>query len=147
MEYNKLQFNIYSLANTNKRILGRVKWFNSKLGYGFITHKKDNKNIDIFVHWSNLELSENEYHTLYKGEFVEFQIESCICKSNINNNQSIQACKVSGPNNSQLLTSVRENIHNKMYKSTQIFNVRQLDVSEFSTLEHLSKKAHIYYNS
>ena len=64
------------LLKTKKRILGRVKWFNSKLGYGFITHRNrvEDVDVDVFVHWSNLQLSEKEYHTLYKGEFVEFEI-------------------------------------------------------------------------
>ena len=64
---------------------------NSKLGYGFITHRNrvEDVDVDVFVHWSNLQLSEKEYHTLYKGEFVEFEIESCLC--NTNSNGGIQA--------------------------------------------------------
>ena len=35
--------------------LGKVKWFNSKKGYGFITEDKTEK--DIFLHVSSLEKS------------------------------------------------------------------------------------------
>ena len=34
---------------------GKVKWFNAKKGYGFITDEKSNK--DIFLHISELENS------------------------------------------------------------------------------------------
>ena len=43
---------------TNTRIigseLGRVKWFNSRLGYGFITVTTNGSENDIFVHQSNI---------------------------------------------------------------------------------------------
>ena len=37
-------------SNNNNRLIGRVKWFNSKLGYGFITHRKEAEECDVFVH-------------------------------------------------------------------------------------------------
>ena len=130
--------------NKSKRIIGRVKWFNSKLGYGFITHKNSGvEDIDVFVHWSNLELSDKEYHTLYKGEFVEFEIESCLC----NTNNGIQACKVSGPNKGQLLTSIKDNMPTiNQHKTSQIYNVRQLELDEFTNSEHLSMKSKELYS-
>jgi cold shock CspA family protein len=63
---------------TTKRILGRCKWFSNKLGYGFITYKDHHMVItDIFVHWSNLNIPDNEFRTLYQGEYVEFSIVQC----------------------------------------------------------------------
>jgi|TARA_B100000614_G_scaffold20914_2_gene16685 cold shock CspA family protein len=137
------------LLKTKKRILGRVKWFNSKLGYGFITHRNrvEDVDVDVFVHWSNLQLSEKEYHTLYKGEFVEFEIESCLC--NTNSNGGIQACKVSGPNNGQLLTSIKDSMPhiNNIHKYSQIYSVKQLEISDFTNNEHISPKARELYLS
>ena len=99
------------------------------------------------MHWSNLQLSEKEFHTLFKGEFVEFEIESCVC----NNNNSIQACKVSGPNNSNLLTSLKENIpslnRNNSF-SSEVFSVKQLNFDDLKSSDHYSNKAlKIYYSN
>ena len=130
---------------THKRLLGRVKWFNSKLGYGFITHKHKNIDSDVFVHWSNLQLSEKEFHTLYKGEFVEFELETCTCNSNT---IGVQACRVTGPNNSQLLTSTHGDGMNYLQNANRfshVFQVRQLPISEFSNPDNLSHKAREYY--
>ena len=132
----------------NKRLSGRVKWFNSKLGYGFITHKQKGVDCDVFIHWSNLLLSEKEFHTLYKGEYVEFELAACKCSSS--NNIGIQACRVSGPNNSQLLTAVYGGASTYIQNTNRfshIYNVRQLPVSDFSTPDNLSQKAKSYYAS
>tara|TARA_B100000902_G_scaffold96638_2_gene99298 strand:- start:4221 stop:4643 length:423 start_codon:yes stop_codon:yes gene_type:complete len=136
------------MTNSNKgRLIGRVKWFNSKLGYGFITHtnKTNLDECDIFVHWSNLVLSEKEFHTLYKGEYVEFELESCTCNSNT---IGVQACKVSGPNNSPLLTTTHADCSTypqNINRFSHVFNVRQLPISEFSNQDNFSRKTVEYY--
>jgi len=48
---------------------GRVKWFNAKKGYGFIT-SEDGK--EIFVHFSSLQTE--GYKTLREGDEVNFEI-------------------------------------------------------------------------
>ena len=48
---------------------GKVKWFNTRKGYGFIA-TDDGK--DIFVHYSNIE-SEG-YKTLAEGDPVSFDV-------------------------------------------------------------------------
>lgn len=48
---------------------GKVKWFNNKKGYGFITIE-DKK--DIFVHYSSVNLQ--GYKTLKTNQIVEFEI-------------------------------------------------------------------------
>lgn len=48
---------------------GKVKWFNDKKGYGFITGE-DGK--DVFVHHSAIE-SEG-FRTLAEGQEVEFEV-------------------------------------------------------------------------
>jgi len=60
------------------RFTGRVKWFNNKTGYGFITvTSKDSGeflNIDVFVHHSAVSVSGQQYKYLVQGEYVEFKL-------------------------------------------------------------------------
>ena len=60
------------------RFTGRVKWFNNKTGYGFITvTSKDSGeflNLDVFVHHSAVTVSGQQYKYLVQGEYVEFQL-------------------------------------------------------------------------
>ena len=51
---------------------GLVKWFDSRKGYGFIT--PDDEENDVFVHYSAIQASEDEFRTLYEGDKVEFEI-------------------------------------------------------------------------
>jgi CspA family cold shock protein len=48
---------------------GKVKWFNTKKGYGFI-EMEDGK--DIFVHHS--EIQSQGFRALDEGETVEFEV-------------------------------------------------------------------------
>ena len=50
---------------------GKVKWFNSKKGYGFITENDTEK--DIFLHVSALE--ESKLRTLKEEQLLEFEIK------------------------------------------------------------------------
>ena len=50
---------------------GKVKWFNSKKGYGFITEDETEK--DIFLHVSALEKS--KLKTLKEEQQLEFEIK------------------------------------------------------------------------
>ena len=54
-----------------ERLTGRVKWFNSQKGYGFIV--PDNGGKELFVHFSAIESA--GYKTLKEGQRVEFEIE------------------------------------------------------------------------
>ena len=56
---------------------GNVKWFNSKKGYGFvtvITPDSDLVGTDIFAHYTNVNVSDNNYKRLFPGEYVSFNI-------------------------------------------------------------------------
>jgi CspA family cold shock protein len=53
-----------------KRVTGKVKWFNSKKGFGFIV--PDNGGNDLFVHFTAIQSS--GYKTLQEGQKVEFEI-------------------------------------------------------------------------
>ncbi len=50
---------------------GKVKWFNERKGYGFIT--PDDGSDDCFVHFSGIE--GDGFKTLAEGDAVEFEVE------------------------------------------------------------------------
>ncbi|HEX2953414.1 MAG TPA: cold-shock protein [Bacillota bacterium] len=50
-------------------MVGRVKWFNSEKGYGFIEHEGGK---DVFVHFSAIQM--DGYKALEEGQTVEFDI-------------------------------------------------------------------------
>ena len=89
MVENKENLNI---DNTKERIVGgdfgQVKWFDNKLGYGFVTVlTNSHKGEDIFVHQTNVFPLETEFRTLMKGEYVSL---------NVSNDDKIQALNVTG---------------------------------------------------
>lgn len=55
------------------RVTGRVKWFNNKAGYGFITVSDGPHAGDVFVHHSAITVNEEQYRYLVQGEYVEFE--------------------------------------------------------------------------
>ena len=54
----------------NERIVGTVKWFNARKGYGFIGRDEGE---DVFVHYSAIQTE--GYRKLDEGQNVEFSIE------------------------------------------------------------------------
>jgi CspA family cold shock protein len=54
----------------SERVLGKVKWFNSSKGYGFIEREDGD---DVFVHFSAIQAE--GFRTLKEGQQVEFTIE------------------------------------------------------------------------
>lgn len=61
-------------SSTEKKV-GNVKWFNNKAGYGFITMDENTDSpVDVFVHFSNISVSNSQYKYLVQGEYVEFTL-------------------------------------------------------------------------
>tara|TARA_B100000674_G_C37760340_1_gene877608 strand:- start:421 stop:810 length:390 start_codon:yes stop_codon:yes gene_type:complete len=84
--------------------VGRVKWFNSKTGYGFITSCDDkNKDEDVFVHHSGVAVSEEQYKYLVQGEYVEFRLS----ETNSNSKYPYQASSVTGMWGGKLMCETR----------------------------------------
>ena len=48
---------------------GRVKWFNEKKGFGFISRDDGS---DVFVHFSAIK--RDGFKSLYEGDEVEFEV-------------------------------------------------------------------------
>ena len=52
---------------------GRVKWFNNKAGYGFLTISSGEKEgTDIFVHHKDIVVGSKQFKYLVDGEYVKF---------------------------------------------------------------------------
>lgn len=63
--------------SVTERFTGRVKWFNNKAGYGFITITDGSKSgTDVFVHHSSIKVDSEQYKYLVQGEYVDFSLSS-----------------------------------------------------------------------
>ena len=82
---------------------GRVKWFNNKSGYGFITVSTgDHEGDDIFVHHSSITVDKEQYRYLVQGEYVEFFL-----KEMVDSDHKWQASDVSGISSGKLMCETR----------------------------------------
>jgi len=77
-----------------RRIVGQVKWFNVKKGWGFIIGENGE---DIFVHQSGV--NKAGFRSLDDGEYVEYEIRST--------DKGPEACNITGPSGSTVLGSQR----------------------------------------
>ena len=67
-----------SVTSAPVRLTGRVKWFNNKTGFGFISVVGGNDQYkdasEVFVHHSAVKVSQEQYRYLVEGEYVEFSV-------------------------------------------------------------------------
>jgi CspA family cold shock protein len=67
-----------SVTSAPVRLTGRVKWFNNKTGFGFISVVGGNDQYkdasEVFVHHSAVMVSQEQYRYLVEGEYVEFSV-------------------------------------------------------------------------
>ena len=105
-----------STGTTSATLLGRVKWFNSKAGYGFITVTDGEKSgSDIFVHHSAVDVSNQQYKYLVQGEYVEFSLVKTDSGSH-----EFQAANVVGIKGGKLMCETRRDLKmsRTIYKSS-----------------------------
>ena len=65
-------------TSTEETFIGRIKWFNNKKGFGFLSNCETNE--DVFVHHTGIKLGEealnssvNIFKTVIEGEYVSYQ--------------------------------------------------------------------------
>lgn len=95
-----------------ERLVGQVKWFNNKAGYGFITVSDgEHSGKDIFVHFTTVRVANSQYKYLIQGEYVEFTLTKSTAGSH-----EYQATDVSGIKGGALMCETR---HNSRLTSTE----------------------------
>jgi cold shock CspA family protein len=92
-----------STDTQSSRLVGQVKWFNNKAGYGFITVSDgENSGKDVFIHYSTIRVTNSQYKYLVQGEYVEF----LLTKSSTDTHE-FQASDVSGIKGGSLMCELR----------------------------------------
>jgi len=114
--------------------VGRVKWFNNKAGYGFITimsetTEEPNKGSDIFVHHTSINVGNEQYKYLVQGEYVEFRIIHTT-----DSEHEYQAGKITGILNGKLMCETIKEIKTNKIHFRQNSNAPQLDTSQMLSL-------------
>jgi CspA family cold shock protein len=115
-------------TNASERFTGRVKWFNNKAGYGFISITDGAQaGTDVFVHHSAIGVSSEQYKYLVQGEYVQFALSTTQT-----GNHTVQASGVSGINGGKLMCETRNEYKNsrKSYKTTSSTIEESTTVSE-----------------
>jgi cold shock CspA family protein len=93
-----------STQTESARLIGQVKWFNNKAGYGFITVTDGNHSgKDIFAHYTTIQVGDQQYKYLVQGEYVEFEITT-----STNQSHEFQATKISGIKGGRLMCETRQ---------------------------------------
>ena len=106
-------------ANAVPGYSGRVKWFNNKSGYGFITVLKTDEaaavpvGTDVFAHHSEINVSSDQYRYLVQGEYVAFDVVKTT-----NANHEYQCAKVKGMYGGQLICETRHDARSQYKTST-----------------------------
>jgi CspA family cold shock protein len=102
--------------SASEQLTGRVKWFNNKAGYGFITVTDGPRSgSDIFVHHSTIQVENQQYKYLVQGEYVDFGITKTT-----SGDHEWQAVDVHGIKGGKLMCETRHEfkIARSTYKTT-----------------------------
>ena len=104
-----------------EKFTGRVKWFNNKAGYGFITVTDGPKSgSDVFVHHSSVKVDAEQYKYLVQGEYIEFSLATVV-----NDKHECQATNVSGIKGGKLMCETRNETRSAFKKDETSEPVKQ----------------------
>lgn len=100
------QNDVVTPSVASEHLIGRVKWFNNKAGYGFITVTDGPRSgSDIFVHHSVVNVENQQYKYLVQGEYVEFDLVRTQSEKH-----EWQASSVSGIKGGKLMCETRHEL-------------------------------------
>ena len=93
-------------SSSSEKFTGRVKWFNNKAGYGFVTITDGSKSgSDVFIHHSSIKVDSEQYKYLVQGEYIEFTL------SNVEGGKhEYQAAEVCGIKGGKLMCETRNEL-------------------------------------
>ena len=93
-------------------MIGRIKWFDSKKGFGFITDCETKE--EVFVHHTNITVKEQCWKSLSPGEYVNFERTEADGK--------VQATEVTGVMGGPLMCETRHLLSQERqnYKSNKV---------------------------
>lgn len=95
-----------STQEQSERLTGKVKWFNNKSGFGFVTAcEGELKGKDVFVHYSAINVPEEQYKYLVQGEYVDFDLSD-----SEKSDHEFHAVNVSGIKGGELMCETRRHI-------------------------------------
>jgi cold shock CspA family protein len=115
---------------SSERLTGRVKWFNNKAGYGFITVTDGSlSGSDTFVHHSAIGVSSQQYKYLVQGEYVDFELSSTQGGAH-----EFQATNVAGIKGGKLMCETRHEfkVARSTYKTTTVEQIVGQSVGQVS---------------
>jgi CspA family cold shock protein len=118
MSSSKDSVTLPKATTSEERLIGRVKWFNNKAGYGFVTVTDGAQaGSDIFVHHSAIGVSSQQYKYLVQGEYIEFSITEIQ-----NGNHPFQASNICGIKGGKLMCETRNEfkIARNNYKTSDV---------------------------
>jgi len=103
-------------TTSDERLIGRVKWFNNKAGYGFITVTDgSHSGADVFVHHTAIGVLNQQYKYLVQGEYIEFSISETQSSTH-----DFQASNITGIKGGKLMCETRNEfkLSRNNYKTT-----------------------------
>jgi CspA family cold shock protein len=99
-------------SSGSETFTGRVKWFNNKAGYGFITLTDGSRaGQDVFAHHSLIQVVNEQYKYLVQGEYVNLSLVKTTSGSH-----EFQAANICGINGGKLMCETRREF--KLARST-----------------------------
>jgi len=108
---------------TDEHVIGCVKWFNKKSGFGFITMMEGTHvGKDIFVHHSGVTVGKDQYKYLVQGEYVQVDV---VAGAHTGNHE-FQSSNVTGVKGGKLMCETRSEMRPPARKEQEVAAVPEV---------------------